>query len=560
VLYFCRLVCVAVAVWDNDRMRRSGLVVVAAAVVALVCWGGGAAVASTRLVCSQVRHPASTSFGPGPVGSLREAPVCIRGAVTISFVGSRAAGCASLGVCRYSGTISWHPGRGELFTAIQGPRGRRHQIASFLPTGAGASGRRRASIVTRRVGPDGVRGECRESPLPGGSLDSATDVGDGQISIQLPPAGVDIWATRCAGPLARDLPALPVIDLLLRDVLAGHATATIDQTHAFSRGGFAGEITTDLHVLTGRAVKIHPESSESRTVATPSASAEREVTANFALRTAAGALTASWSHSAAGCTQLDACGLRGTSRITFPRSAGTLSLTASGPASRPDRDFLTALGLSHRGNANGISINALGSIGTRDINSEQTIQDGSRCRDSTPLQGAILQGETGSDSQQPAGFTLSYQPRGSVAHRFSAGDPLRTSCPGPELGHHVAARVPIAPFALAGRTPTIRVSHPVSFNDHGYAVHFPAGLTLRLTRTSIRYGDQPFAQANAPRGGFTGQRPGPSFQRWLGDQSWWATRVATYRRQDHTPQASRSTPARSRRPTARIRDGGQPDA
>jgi hypothetical protein len=176
------------------------------------------------------------------------------------------------------------------------------------------------------------------------------------------------------------------------------------------------------------------------------------------------------------CGPFDACGLAGEVDVTPGTvSGGSVSLTANAPLRRPKRDLLSALGVANGGNPSGISVQGGGdaSLHRGEVSADLT-QDGA-CRDNTELREAGIQ-------LRPRAGRLQISVSPSV---FQAGDPLRTRCPGPELGSHQLTNAWVPLTAL--RRPTLTVHlHGGSFRDGPYSVATQSTLILTLRRARIK--------------------------------------------------------------------------
>jgi hypothetical protein len=76
-----------------------------------------------------------------------------------------------------------------------------------------------------------------------------------------------------------------------------------------------------------------------------------------------------------------------------------------------------------------------------------------------------------------------------------AADPLRTRCPGPDLGQHVLTSATLPRSALRRRTLTVSL-HGNSFTDGPYTVRTRSTVMLTLRRVRVR--TQVFRLPSAP--------------------------------------------------------------
>ena len=202
-------------------------------------------------------------------------------------------------------------------------------------------------------------------------------------------------------------------------------------------------------------------------------------------------MAVNWAHATAGCRELDACGLRGRETLGFarPASGSTLQIAAEAPARRPRRDLLTALGLSHRGDAKGIGV--FGELRPATHVATTSSQRGVLCHDDRSA-GPTLLLISGSGGRLTAKLGQVFE-----------GDPLRTSCPGPALGLHALASAILAPGALASSRMTLSLTRPRIYDDDGYAVRAAPQVKLELSRERITQGVREFIAA--PRAAATGR-------------------------------------------------------
>ena len=276
-----------------------------------------------------------------------------------------------------------------------------------------------------------------------------------------------LLSTRCAGPLAADIaPSLTTRVISIGSALRGHRSVDLTGASSFAAGGFAGSVQSTLVMHLGDVYPSSPNGSS------PSGRRVRVVTEPLTLVHTAGAISAQVRESADSnlCALLDSCGVRGAIIIQPQPGPSQGGLTAFGPASRPYRDFLAALGLSRVGNPRGLSVS--GAIGWEHGGTLESdlIQSG-ECRDTLALgSGDIL-----------------LQPAGKHADRsYAAVDSLRVRCPGPELSLARAreglasATVPLRRLAQGQFSLTLPATR--AFPDDGYTVRLTGALNLTIKR------------------------------------------------------------------------------
>ena len=405
------------------------------------------------------------SQGGPRVLATHEIPICITGTVVTRFHGSRAAGCAARGLCGYRGSVTWRPRGGELLaTEYATHAGRTWKTVLVLNDGPPHA------AVARTAG-SRVVATCRDQGVTPLTFHE-TPVRHDRATIGLASGGTNEWHERCAGPVHASLPPLPAAQLPFQAMLRGVAGTTIARRQRFAGGGFAGTVSEHLSYSAGPARRDHTGGPGSP----PAVKHERVVTVHFRAAFTSAAFGVDWSHARAGCSALDACGLHGSERLGMVhRRAGTLDLDAYGPTDRPERDFLTALGVERGGNPHGIVLNGLDVPGGPIRTTAVTEQAGARCRGTG---GGRLGLYASADGR------LSFH-----ALSFGATDLLRTSCPGPVMGSGQLAVARPAPGAFAARRVTLRfpsAQHALEDGEFEMQVHPRLGIALTRTGVSNR--------------------------------------------------------------------------
>ena len=275
-------------------------------------------------------------------------------------------------------------------------------------------------------------------------------------------------STRCAGPLDGDISHASPQVRVGSHVRPGDRI-DLSGTHTFAAGGLAGTVHSTIALVLGRQ-----EGSNSCSTCSPPPVPQqrtREVSEAFQVASASGDFRAV-AHApgdSSECQLIDACGLTGTVTVPLPRSRPRTTLEAVGPAKRPYRDFLAALGLDPAGNPRGIEV--YGTIGWSGGSLAETIdQDGGVCRDRVP---------TGGDAIQ---LTID---RHGLVGTYTPGWSLRTRCPGPFLPQFDPTSLAtgrVAASALRHRTFTLRLAGSLATNDEGYSVVSHTGMSFVLRR------------------------------------------------------------------------------
>lgn len=412
-------------------------------------------------------------FGGGTVISNTNVSVCATGQVEVSFTGNPSPGCAG-GPCRYIGTDVWQPqGGGDLDISTDRVHGRRQLAATFV---VGSSDTVQSAV--ERVGPDGTTTACSDTSNGQGGGFFSPAVRGGRLVLSLARAAPPLVGTRCAGPLAVDLrAALPTASISLRRIMQGGGVIDLGSDRPFAAHGFSGVVRSTLVLHLGRAKETHgPTVSTGSPLGPGRGHPIRQVSVTYHLERLVGNAVADVRTSSdfGECGPFDACGLSGGITIApLAARGGSLTLAAGASTARPRRDLLAALGLSETGNATGIGVfgggdERLRGTVTADLN------QGSPCRDQAGVSGAsvLLQSQAGRLL-----VSLSLQ-------SLQAVDPLRTRCPGPELGQHALALSTLPRGALHRRVVTVAL-HGNEFSDGPYRVRTRSTLMLTLRRVRV---------------------------------------------------------------------------
>jgi hypothetical protein len=398
--------------------------------------------------------------------------VCATGRLTVTFAGDPVTGCAAHGLCGYAGTETWQPQDvGDLAFATFEQRGRRSTTATMI---LGGPGNPVQSAVQRSQG-TGITTACSDQSEDRDDFFSLPVSGT-RVTIGLRGDDEPLLGTRCAGPLDTDVAAaLPSRTLSLSRLLRGDATIDLTASGRFAVHGLAGTVRSTIVLVLGRP---HRSSGSGVSSPPPGVASSRLAEVIYRVTHLEGSAIATVRSSAvaAVCGPFDACGLAGQIDVApGTMSGGSVSLIATAALRRPKRDLLAALGVANGGNPSGLSVQGGGDASLHHGEVIADLMQGSTCRDQTRLRQAGIQ------LRQRAGrLEVSVSPAIS-----QAGDPLRTRCPGPELGSHQLASASVPLSAL--RHPTLTVAlHGGSFSDGPYRVTAQSTLTLTLRRAGIK--------------------------------------------------------------------------
>jgi hypothetical protein len=408
----------------------------------------------------------SVSFGIVPGGQLlsdTSTSVHISGRFAVSFSGSTAAGCASAGVCGYSGTIVWRPAPQDQLDVLKfRQHGKIHYQA--LLSGDDINLPETEARVTRGSGPSAT--VCSDAQSAYDNAPS-TAVHGSFLSIQLLSAQGSLLSTRCAGPVDGDLAAVPGVKLKLTSLNSGHATGDLRGVTAFQSHGFSGTVRSTV-VLSFARARNQPPTPLPKSVHRQRI---RTVVEHLQLVSATGSeqVSVTGSSDLAVCRQLDSCGLTGTVSWTPTPTAVDAYVEVAEPATRSFRQLLAVL----HGKPGPIKHPLIyGQISWTDNASLQarTMQGGTTCTDAQPLGRATIE--------------LIAVSATAIAG-YSPSDSLRTRCPGPELtGSGPSERFPVA--LLSKPKFTLALALGPSFSDDGYTVSQRGGLSLKLRRGRVQ--------------------------------------------------------------------------
>jgi hypothetical protein len=361
----------------------------------------------------------------------------------------------------YSGVVTWRPGPGGFLSA---ERFKSHGKVRYYPSLILGEDEYSATAahVQSASGSGGACGDARlnySSPV-------ATERA-GSLTISLLGSGGDMLSTSCAGPLDGDLADVaPRVSMPPADVAGGERTIDLSGTHNFRSDGFTGVLTSTLVIHLGKPHKTR--NSQSGPPPRPTTRL-RAVSEHLTVLSSDGEFAAGFTRggSTALCIALGSCAARGTLNFSLDAARAQGDITAFGPAKRPYRDFLKALGRSKSGNASGIR--TFGLIQWQDPGAvDADLRQPLECKDSIPL------------GPESIGVTSK---RGHLFAVLSSPGPLRTRCPGPFLPYGSIATGTLSPSSDGISTVTLRGKR--TFTSPGYAGSIGGQLSLRIRRGRI---------------------------------------------------------------------------
>jgi hypothetical protein len=428
---------------------------------------GGVLVGLAALVGPAQAQTAVALYGglPGAIVSQTSINARVQGDLVVTFRGDAAAGCAARGLCSYSGTVLVRP-RSAQVSVLTYRRGRGYGHLVFVSLGSPDNGYETSARVTRSPGGAGAGGTCADAgnSLFPGSIPAATH--GHSLTIRLLGRGGSLLPSRCAGPIDDDLSgASPAVTVPLARVLRGRMTIDLSGTRTFSTHGFAGTVSSTLTMKLGKPQVQSGNGSVPPGIKTRRIRTVSEQLTLVGVRGGLGATVRGTSDPIV-CSLLDSCGVNGSLSLSGGVRGATANVTATGPARRPYRDFLAALGLSRSGDPHGIQV--FGSVSwIGDVRASMT-QAGSACSDTAATGGVGVP------------FTLGPGPGGGFVGTW------RTRCPGP-LFENTGSLLSSSPdrAALGHREFTLDVRGRGASSDDGYMIVVHGRLSLRLRRGRI---------------------------------------------------------------------------
>jgi hypothetical protein len=408
--------------------------------------------------------------GSGKVIRDTTVPFTAMGALTVTFHGDPAAGCAPRGDCGYSGTSSWSAAPGGQLSVLKIRSGHRlHYVVSAVDFGGAFGPSTPTAASVTRTSATGASGRCVDA----GSANTYTSLassGHRTVTFQLLQRGGTQLTTRCAGPTNGDLAAFsPRVTIPVATALHGKRTVDLRTSRSFTADGYTGVIDSTVVLRLGKpSVQKQSSTKFPKFVKTR---LNRIVTESLNVTRVSGGLQAGVTGvaNAEVCAVLDACAATGTISLALGSSHGFGSLFTVGPASKPKSVYLGALGLGRPTTRHPPTV--YGSLDAGAGSASETVTQASgTCHGSTRLQDSyVVLGVRGTRIE------TSYQ-------SFSS---LRDECPGPSLLGKTLA-VGSAPRAiLRQRTFTLHLKAAGPITDDGYVIRLSGGLSITVRRGAV---------------------------------------------------------------------------
>jgi hypothetical protein len=398
----------------------------------------------------------------------------VTGAVTITWHGDPARGCAAAGLCGYSGSLTVRPDSGEYDFTVAGGRLREGYV--FLDVYSP-----RAIVRVKRTEGGSEAGGCVDVVSGAGFDMYPTRAGRRRVRLALASEGLS--SGRCAGPpLNGLLKMLPRRTRSLASLTDHRALLDFSGDAPFSKSRFSGTIRSTLRMRFGKGRVTPPDTGGGRPRDRRPRVRIADLHAVYRVARYAGSLSTSFgSLSDPPCADFDACGLSGSTRWSIDSAKARVSIDALARTRRSDHGASGVLAAVRRGPANVYGEgNLTSNFGT--VRADMTRSGGSGCHDtaSAASPGVALYTEPSK--------RLTFELDGEDAYP-SPDSLVRTGCPGPRdedvLGLDPTAFGTVPIGALGKRVITVRMRDSRPFSKAGFDGHYSADLTLRLERVSL---------------------------------------------------------------------------
>jgi len=441
-------------------------------VTAFAAWDAAAASAG---VLGQLGPDASSSAtlvgASGTETAFTEIPVRVRGDLAVQFHGDQATGCATRGLCGFSGTVIWQPPpTGSIEVDTFRDHGRIAYDASLDLTGQdslfGVPAAGGVTTADVRFAPNGSAGSssvCTDAAATGTDIEMPVHLR--AASLTLAVAEPSLLATHCAGPLQSDIAgtlARRIVDVA--SLSHGQVGVSLASSSDFAVHGLAGTVTSTVRLSLGR-----PQTQNLGDGGSSSAPKERTVAVTYPARLDGSVLTRIHGDPSS-CAALGSCGANGTFAMRVHSTPGTLLLGAVTRPRRPLRDALTALGLRKDGNPRGVFVLGFFIVRGQFSYSVDVTQGPSTCEDTGPVgPGVVILAPT----------------RTRLSAQFQVSQPApHLRCPGPTVPQLVLAAPRIDHLTRRGGRIHLRGGHKL--NDDGYTGRTTSNLTLTIGRPKVK--------------------------------------------------------------------------
>jgi hypothetical protein len=392
------------------------------------------------------------------------------GAVTITWHGDTARGCAAAGLCGYRGSTRVHPGDGEFQLLFSGRR--LDDVFGQLQLSSPPV------IRVQRAEESGPGGACVDL-APASQLYVSPVAAPGR-QLRLAFEGNGMTVGRCAGPdLAAAMMRLPAHPVAVSRLTRAGSVLDMSGRAGFVSGRYSGTVvsTVKLRVQeressSGLISGSPPGHGGGKLVRVVHVHARYDVTGlRGKLATTFGGLSAPL------CVNLDDCGVTGTASWAVLSAGGSFTIDGYAAAREADHGLRGALAALRRAGfftAYGALRHALGTTAV-----SVTRPDGGPCHDTAMV---------------PARTILATESRhGSVPLVLGGYEPdrelLRAGCPGPPSADVLGPASPASGRLRASLIARRRVELPLTgagkFEDAAYSGAWRSRFTLGLRRVGV---------------------------------------------------------------------------
>ena len=399
------------------------------------------------------------------------------GAITVTWHGDRARGCAAAGLCGYRGSTLARVTDGQFQLLFRKGRLRFGFAEVFGPAPVAR---------VRRTEGTGEGGGCVDL-APETPLEMTTSRARTSSSVRIGFIESGLSAGRCAGPdVSLALSQLPRHAIAISRLTHPGSMVDLSGSAPFRAGRFSGTVRSTIKA------RVRPPAEPllapgDRPPPPPRASGPLVRLVDVLVRYRVTGLSGKVSTTFGGlrgpfCASLDSCGVAGTANWAILSAGGSLLIDGEArarPAEHGLRDALVAIRRQPGFiNTQGSLRHALGATAATVVR-----PDGIACHDSQTVLAPDLVTNYDDGAMK---FAL-----GGEGEYYPSHDVLRTGCPGPMesdvLGRGAVASGSIPGAAIGRRRLRVAMTGAGRFGGAGYSGSHRSGFTLTLRREAVHY-------------------------------------------------------------------------